>query len=417
MGWRATLLVYHWPGAMSLVGRLGALVAAMLLAGTACGSQSSSTSSSSSTQGSPATSSNRPILHMTAVGSSWGVVAVNLSGERKGTNAGWGFTWSPDGRYYASFGNDHKTVYLVSGQGTREDVWTARANETLSIYWPPVAWNPDGHRIAVATENDTMAVSERRHWLVVIDVVKKAEVARKELSWQLFDNSESLGDPPRNFAWSPDGNRVLLNWDRSAVVNPSTGAVSVVTTSQAFADWGASDTVYYISIGDGPSLSGLYEWNASTGKTNEIASAEDLAKANLYANPMSLLGHGLARRSPDGSKLAVVTWKNSAHQLRDGTTIRIFNLPIGSASNLNAPPVKLDTNLIVMSADWSPDGRYIAYLGFNGAQTASGWSEVRGQVDVLDVLAATSRTIDEVRFPSELSDVDLYAWHSLSWST
>ena len=402
---------------MSLLGRLGAVLAAVVVASTACGSQPASTSSPSLTQGSSTPSSNRSILHATAVGSSWGVVAVNIAGERTLTNAGWGFAWSPDGRYYASFGDDHKTVYLVSGQGARQDVWTARANEALSIYWPPVAWNLDGRRIAVATENAAMAVSERRHWLVVIDVVKKAEVARTELSWQLFDNSESLGDPPRNFAWSPDGHRVLLNWDRSAVVTPSTGEVAVVTSTQAFADWAGPDTVYYFSIGDGPLLTGLYEWNAVTGKTNRIASAEDLGKAHLYANPMSLLGHGLARRSPDGSKLAVVTWKNSAHQLRDGTTVRIFTLPIRSASDLNAPLVELNTNLTVMSADWSPDGRYVAYLGFNGAQTASGWSEVRGQVDVLDVAAATSRMIDQVRFPSELSDVCQYAWHSLSWST
>lgn len=393
--------------------RLGASLGAALLLSVGCGAQSPT--SSAPTHDSPSTPASRPILHATAIGSSLGLVAVDLSGQRKEMNGGWGFAWSPDGRDYASFGSDERSVYMVSRQGTREKLWTAREAEKLSVYWPPVAWNPDGHRIAVATESDVMTVSQRRHWLVVIDVTRKAEVARVELPWQLFDDLGTF-DPPRNFAWSPDGRTVLINWIWSVVVDPSLGSTGLVTDAQALAEWASPDTVYYLTIGDGPSLSGFYEWDLRTAKSKQLATAEELAQANLYANPVSLLGHGIVRRSPDGSKLALVTWKNSAHQLRDGTTVRIFSLPIASASNLMSPLKTLETGLVVMSADWSPDGRYIAYLGFEAGQTASDWSEVRGRVDVLDLSAGTSRTVDEVRFPSELAEVDLYAWHSLSWS-
>lgn len=393
--------------------RFMAVAAAMLFVSVACGAQA--LTSVAPNLESPSSSASRPILHSTAVGTSWGVVAVDLSGKRTSTNAGWGFAWSPDGSAHASFDNNHRTLYLVSGSGVRQDVWTAGSAEQIS-YWPPVTWNPDGRRVAVATENDVMSVSDRRHWLVVIDVVRKAEVARIELPWQLFDSHDTF-DPPRNSAWSPDGKKLLLNWIWTAVVDPSTSSTGMVTTTQSVANWAGPNSVDYITIGDGPSLTGLYQWDGLTGKTKPLASAEDMAQAGLYPSPTSLLGHLLVRRSPDGSRLAVVSWKNSGHQLGDGTTIRIFSLPIDSASSLKAPLVTRDTGLIVMSADWSPDGRQIAYLGFDGGQSASGWSEVRGRVDVLDVGAGTTKTIDEVRFQSEIADVDLFAWHSLSWSS
>lgn len=396
--------------------RVVAAAAAALIMGAACGSQPQGESSPP-----PAPSSmlaERPILHMTAIGSSWSVVAVGLSGERTGTNAGWGFAWSPDGRSYASLGNDHRTLYIVSAQGVRQNLWTTPAIETLSIYWPPAAWSPDGTRIAVTTEDDTMAINERRHWLVVVDVARRTVVSKTELPWELLDNSNSGGDPPRNFAWSTNGTRVLINWDRTAVVEVSTGEVAKVTDTQSFADWIGPDTVGYFTVDERPSLSGFYSWNAVTARTTQVASARDLALANLNANPLLFFGHGLAVVSPDGTKLAVVTWKNSASDLKDGATIRIYTLPIGSAASLKAPLAKFDTGLVVLSADWSPDGRYIAYLGFNGGQTSAGsWSDVKGTVNLLDLAAGTSRSVDEVSFPSELNQVCQYAWHSLAWSS
>lgn len=399
---------------MHFIGRLVAVVAIAVVAGTACGPQSRP--ASSSTAEPPSILAGRPILHRTEIGSSWGVVAVDLSGRREQTSAGWGFAWSPDGRSYASFANDHKTVYVVSEQKVRLDVWKARNGETLSIYWPPATWNPDGRRIAVATEDGAVDISERRHWLVVVDTVKKVELTRTELPWELFSNSPS-SDPPRNFAWSPDGRYLLINWDRSAVVDASTGAVATLTTDQALADWAGADSVYYLTIGEGRPFTGLYRWDASSAQSIRIAGGEDLIKAGLYASPTAFLGHGLLRRSPDGTKLALLSWKNSGKLPADGETIRVFSLPAASPPDLSAPLAKLDTGFIVMSADWSPDGRYLAYLGFDSSQKASSWSNVRGEIKVLDVTTGENRTIDEVTFPSELSEVVLYAWRSISWST
>lgn len=128
-----------------------------------------------------------------------GVWIMNLDGTpHRRIDDGWAAQWSPDGKSIAYTNDNSLRIYDVASGRTRI-VLAKGAAPYRYIYWN-MAFSPDSKRLVFKGK---LAVG---HELAIIDVVGEPNLRRR------FRTNEAMGS---DFAWSPDGRRILFDMHSS----------------------------------------------------------------------------------------------------------------------------------------------------------------------------------------------------------
>ncbi len=249
--------------------------------------------------------------------------------------------WSADGR----------TVYFVSDRGGAENVWatpvTGGAEKSVTsfrdgrVLWPSASY--DGRTI----------VFERGFGVWMLDVAsgRAAEVpiTLRGASPTPAVEHQTMSTGFQNLALAPDGKKIAFT-ARGDVVAASArdgGAATRITNTpelEAQLAWAPdSRRLAYISSRDGTAHIFLYDFSARTETQLTTGAKNDVAPT----------------WSPDGTSIAF---------MRDGKELHLLDVAtkqtrLLATGQLDRPPF-LPANAI----DWSPDGRWIAYL--SGGQGA-----------------------------------------------
>jgi dipeptidyl aminopeptidase/acylaminoacyl peptidase len=250
---------------------------------------------------------------------------------------------SPDGKQivYVRHFNDPMTdrrysnLWIINsdGRGHRPLTTGNRSDDSPR-------WSPDGTRVAYLSDVD----GKPQIYVRWMDTGQTARIT-------------NLEDPPAAIAWSPDG--TMLSF--SALV-PSKGPhIADLPAPPAGAKWAdppkAYDRLVYRFNGAGylkPGFMQVFVVSAEGGAPRQITSGD-------YPNGGSELGgSGRASWSPDGKSLVVSANRHpeSDHAYFD-TNVYEFSVTDGAMrqlTNRNGP----DNN-----ATFSPDGKWIAYTGFD----------------------------------------------------
>jgi dipeptidyl aminopeptidase/acylaminoacyl peptidase len=250
---------------------------------------------------------------------------------------------APDGKQivYVRHFNDPMTdrrysnLWIISSDGSGHRPLTTGNRSDDSP-----RWSPDGTRIAYLSDVDGKAQLYVR-WM---DTGQTARIT-------------NLEDPPAAVAWSPDG--TMLSF--SALVASKGAHIADLPTPPAGAKWAdppkAYDRLVYRFNGAGylkPGFMQVFVVSADGGAPRQITNGD-------FPNGGSELGgSGRASWSPDGKSLIVSANRHpeSDHAYFD-TNVYEFSVTDGAMrqlTNRNGP----DNN-----ATFSPDGKWIAYTGFD----------------------------------------------------
>lgn len=269
-------------------------------------------------------------------------------------------TWSPDGRYFASYRREQRRGRFHLGPGDRIDASIADLGTADWRFVPgPPTWSPGGEKIALAPGSALYYRAEDSNYLprqgVVTVAVDSAVLAggyprhhdRSSLELAGFDG---VAQQPR---YAPDGARVAFA--RRIQIGESPG-IHVVP-----ADGGSVETVAEFRGGEtfsGPEWSPDGRWllYASPGDDGvwrirrtdpETGSVETLTRGPEHAlHP---------RLSPDGRTLAVTLWDSSTELWSlPSRTPEVALPPVDTAPTIHAvPPVsasRVDSGLLELVA-------------------------------------------------------------------
>ena len=255
---------------------------------TACGSSNTST-------GSKATSSTTPTIPATPTASvpTISTALVTYNGH---TGPVIGISWSPDGKYIASCGNDGTVQVWDAKTGAKR--WQA----SISHYAFAVAWSPDGQKIAggggdgsitilnatsghvLATYQHQTGFIEGVSWspdsksLVSGSQDKTADVWNVQTGKLLF-TYKGHSDAVERVAWSPDGSRIAsASYDQTVQVwDAKTGKTLVTYKGHSAPVWEVAWSHDSKRIVSGTGSAGINApvssgnsvkvWDATTGQT------------------------------------------------------------------------------------------------------------------------------------------------------
>ncbi len=225
-------------------------------------------------------------------------------------------TWSPDGKYIASAGND-KSVHI----------WEALTAKTLQLYTGhtqyvnSATWSPDGKYIASAGVDKTVQIWEAL-------TAKPVQTYTKHIDIIL------------STAWSPVGQHIAsAGYDKSVqICEAFTGKIVQIYG-------GHTDAVSDVTWSPGS------QYIASASMDNTVQIWEALTAKTLQTYKQHIDAVSNAVWSPDGKYIASASW-DSTVQIWEALTAKPMQIYKGHTSR-------------VYSAAWSPNSKYVASAGMD----------------------------------------------------
>jgi Tol biopolymer transport system component len=321
-------------------------------------------------------------------------------GGANGTELGYlAALWSPDMRHIAAvrdLGGPILTpaIEVLASDGTSEQNIEPGPGGT-----PSLSWSPDSQRLAIATYTASLhrggpdpATGAIRLTIVGLDGSSRDVTLPPDATWFASAQPEILTVPDLSVRWSPDGRLIAVAWNDAA----SAGRWHLVTadgsTVQPLSrlvegrcrvpadsiDW-FPDGRRLATVGDLAGDNELCVEALGSGGGSAAATPEPGTVAVIRDDPSSNL-HGklnLPNVAPDGDRIAISTFMDDFDLGRHVTTLRVYDLASGRATDL-APGVEtlvldgtgaahvtatLEGNPVWMGGiAWSPDGRQLLYL-------------------------------------------------------
>ena len=288
------------------------------------------------------------------------------------------------------------------------------ATKNEYLVWHP-AWSADGNRVAVIlmseTEKPEMGHLADFH-LKVVDVNTATVLNVVEVPPGVLQHPYPR-TPSNTFCWSATGERILISWASSAVVDLETDSAIKISDGYSVAEWALSgESVVFFDFDSQNHkriLRGLYHRHLDKSEAELLADRDALEKLNILQHDRLGMFDAKLSLSPSGRKLAMVmgTRKNS----KDLEELRIYDLAPSFKIDLTAPThqVAHEAQLLV-HMQWSPDETQIAAFVMHDRHKFS--------VQVYDLNKRKWSKIADISLQDPRAwPLDFIGWHkALSWS-
>ncbi len=325
------------------------------------------------------------------------------------------YAWSTDDLFY-----DLRVVGF-DGKGLR----VLHANPEAPLYYvEPCGWSPDGKRILttlmhqdrrkqlalISTSDGSVQVIKTFDWqwpaghlspdgrYVVYDFQPKEESPNLDIFMIALDGSREVRlveDPADDYVlgWSPDGKWILFGSDRTGTLDA--WAIPVA----AGAALGGPQLVKK-DIGQviplGFSAKGSYYYGVHTGMKDVYVAAFDPAAGKILETPKRAPQHfigsnGSAEWSPNGRYLAYLSQRGPRVAGKWSDTIVIRDLQTGEERQL------LPKLTSLRGLSWSPDSRYLATYGMS-LKTRRGFYRIDAETGEVRPMLQEAPGFD-IRFP------------------
>lgn len=328
-------------------------------------------------------------------------------------------TWSPDGKSFAYVIGDPISTWTsfvikapvvtettLAVSNLRGEVKTIYTTKRERILVPPI-WPPDGRRIAVVLVGSGSSPLS----IAIIDVAGRKVSSRYELPatpvYPIDGNDMSLSlevfrsnyDPNRptlrlnKFRWSPDGQKVLLSWITTLVIDSLTGVVETVAEKPVLAEWAAnSDGVYYFELLPESPHEKLFSGGIALGSFYFKPLGAQKAKKLTDKEELKVLGvtkwvgqrYGFMSLSPLASRLAI-----KGYDPAGGSVVYIYSLKEEGPLALDKPLKSIRTSDGIMAFEWAPDESSLAAV-------VIGKGAITLLVKVLDLGTGEWRTLAKI---------------------
>ena len=240
---------------------------------------------------------------------------------------------------------DGKSLFYVSDRGGRQNVWTL----TLGGQPRQVTRFNDGRVLWPTITNDGKTIAFERDfeiWTLDTASGRAAQVAitRRGLPAGPAVDHLTLNNGFQDLELSPDGRKVAFTargevWAASARDGGDAVRVTRTSARESQVAW-LPDSRRIVYVSERDNVPHLFAYDFTTSKETQLTNAAT--------------GDSAPRVSPDGKSLAFV---------RDGKELRIMDLEGKTERTLaSGHIVRSDRGLA-----WSPDSKWIAYLGLSGA--------------------------------------------------
>lgn len=283
-----------------------------------------------------------------------------------------GVSWSPDGKWVTSVGDDGSLQAWNASNGQTRWTYHAQRGTTIQLDWSPdgtrlalddsanalvvldsatgrtvfavpaahggnsVAWSPDGHRIAAVTESGQVQVWDTANGQVL----------------------ETLPGYGNDIAWSPNGRYLASSQNGLTVWDVALGQVVVQVKPENV-----------IEVG------GALAWSPDSQDIAEEVYGEEQVREQVWQVPSEHSIFKFSGSTPQAPEL-VATWSPDSRLLAIGgdrdDTVSIWNVASGSKlltynghaeASIFDRQSSLPSSGGVRAIDWSRDGKYVVSLG------------------------------------------------------
>jgi Tol biopolymer transport system component len=321
-------------------------------------------------------------------------------GRANGTELGYlAALWSPDMRHIAAvrdLGGPSLTpaIEVLASDGTSEQSIEPGPGGT-----PALSWSPDSQRLAIATYPASLQrgaadpVTGPIHLAVVgLDGSSRDVTLPPDATWFASAQPEIWTVPDLSVRWSPDGRSIAVAWNDGSSAGRWHLVAAEGSTVEALSELGEgrcripADSIDWFPdgrrlamVGDLAGDNELCVDALGSGGGSAAATPAPGTVAVIRDDPDSNL-HGklnLPNVAPGGDRIAIATFVDDFDLGRHVTTLRVYDLASGQATDLasgvetlaldgsGAAHVTgtLEGNPVWMGGiAWSPDGRQLLYL-------------------------------------------------------